>query len=634
MGEAGTTYKYLGLRMFAHSWKNASDSGTNECTTRINEALKVIRQLNSKLEKRTQKHLNDLDEKRRGRGAEPTRGRACFNISLINRMESPNGLKAEPSTGEGKCSVSWHADSSLEHFSTIAVYHTLSKQGDKNNQWSVGLRVAHNSEGPEASRRGGDISVVEETPAIAVSLPSNSSYYLLDDFNHHHQHAVIAQGDEPGRRFSSTHRLLRESHNVSDILARCKTVCSNFHKKGPKVWRSEQLLLTEMESEWLRQFYIQGTSHFNLLWNTWKDAIVALLKYWSRLEERTKQIVSMLQLGAEGQCGLHESSSSQKVKPQTKSERKLRDRRRKARDSIRELLARAESNKTAYVEALYETIATLLEERGKMRELWLQRETDMVFQELSEEERPLPIPLEFSHHGHNKGLEDRGISPMPGLPVELNDIASSLRKCGAAFISGEKLDLPPSVLSSSVVRDDDSYKKLSDWPGWKMHTFGLEMQDPWAGHLLTGEKSIETRAYKLPTALIGKRIEILQSKQGQDGVSTIKDTFHVGDGNVNPVGWCSFQGIVEYRDKASFVADEQKHMVSSCSGYGWKVGATKVLYGWIVGDYGSYDCEDHPKYFKATRRMRSLFQLDLDQNRERKTSRREDGSRKKKRRRF
>eukprot|EP00953_Heterococcus_sp_UTEX-ZZ885_P039186 20098-Heterococcus_DN1.PRE.5 len=32
-------------------------------------------------------------------------------------------LKAEPLFSRDKCSVSWHADSCLEHYSTIAVYH-------------------------------------------------------------------------------------------------------------------------------------------------------------------------------------------------------------------------------------------------------------------------------------------------------------------------------------------------------------------------------------------------------------------------------------------------------------------------------------------------------------------------------
>jgi hypothetical protein len=106
-------------------------------------------------------------------------------------MQDTADLKQEPSMKKERCTVSWHADLSLEHYSTIAVYHTVTKPG-----WSVALRVAHNSEGPEAARRGTDITPVGGTPPVAVSLPSGAAYYLLDDFNHHHQHQHVSQKGE------------------------------------------------------------------------------------------------------------------------------------------------------------------------------------------------------------------------------------------------------------------------------------------------------------------------------------------------------------------------------------------------------------------------------------------------------
>ena len=271
IGQRGTTYKYLGLRMFAYPWDAVMGKKSND---NVEAAVDTIRHLNETLTERTTHHLSKLDEKRRLRGGTPTRGRAGFDITLINRMENSSDLKTEPSMGEGRCSVSWHADSSLEHYSTIAVYHTVVDPSEpQDGTWSVALRVAHNSEGPDAKRRGTDIesTIVAETPPVAMSLPSGSAYYLLDDFNHHHQHAVLASGGDAGVRFSSTHRLLRESHNVYFLLERCKKVCSTFHKKGPKIWRSEQLLHTELESEWIRQFYIQGQEHYDLLWKVSND---------------------------------------------------------------------------------------------------------------------------------------------------------------------------------------------------------------------------------------------------------------------------------------------------------------------------------------------------------------------------
>jgi hypothetical protein len=150
----------------------------------------------------------------------------------------------------------------------------------------VALRVAPNAEGPDAAthhrRRDEDGEQEQEqdettasttAPPIAVSLPSGSAYYLLEDFNHHHQHAVLTEDHQDDHahsntyiRFSCTYRLLRASHNVDYVLERGFRTCRNFHKKGSKMWRSEQLLLTDMESDWIRQFYIQGQQHYNLLW--------------------------------------------------------------------------------------------------------------------------------------------------------------------------------------------------------------------------------------------------------------------------------------------------------------------------------------------------------------------------------
>lgn len=618
VGEPGTTYKYLGLRMFSHSWRptTGTTSSSSSQTNRVTDALETIGTLNAALTLRTQKHLSDLDMKRRARGSELTRGRAGFDVALINRMESSVGLKDEPSMGQGKCSVSWHADSSLEHFSNIAVYHIVDKEPDIHGKWSVGLRVAHNSEGPQASRRGTDISVVSETPPLAASLPSGSTYYMLDDFNHHHQHAVIAEGKIPGRRFSSTHRLLRDSHNVSHIIARCRSVCTHFHKRGPKVWRSEQLLLTEMESEWLRQFFIQGKAHHDILWtNNWDRPIEELLKFWSQLEERTKQTIDWLQLGAEGRCGLDQPSCGP---PPPRTERKLREKRKKAREGIHDLVTRGESSTSSASprKDLYEPMAELLEERATMRELWLARQEDGVFHELSRDNRPMPLPVDFLQDG-TKDTAGRGQSPMPGSPKELRELAVKLRKWGVAYESGDTGDLPTSSSTPSSIErpvqvqlQSDDHCKSPDWSGWKVHAFGLEMQDPWARHVLTGAKSIETRSYDLPPALIGKKIAILQSRQGRAGISAVSDTLDLNSGTVELVGWCIFDRVCAYRDQAAFKVDEARHMVRSDSEYGWKAGSTEVIYGWMISEYGSYATKEHTRG-TAIRRMRSLFELQV-----------------------
>jgi hypothetical protein len=79
-------------------------------------------------------HLSELHRQRGLQRGEPTRGRAAFDITLINRMQNTADLKQEPSMKKEKCTVSWHADSSLQHYSTIAVYHTVTRPW-----WSVAL---------------------------------------------------------------------------------------------------------------------------------------------------------------------------------------------------------------------------------------------------------------------------------------------------------------------------------------------------------------------------------------------------------------------------------------------------------------------------------------------------------------
>jgi hypothetical protein len=628
LGASGTTYKYLGLRMFAYPWDLASDSaGKHDDNSVVVKAVETIAALNRSLAERSQHHLNELSAKRQARGEDPCRGRAGFDIALINRMEnsSKSNLKQESSLGEGKCSVSWHADSSLEHYSTIAVYHTLDQPPTADGAWSVALRVAPHSEGPTASRRGTDIesSIVKETPPIAVSLPSGSVYYLLDDFNHHHQHEVLAEGNA-GVRFSSTHRLLRESHNVSYMLERCKTVCGNFHKKGPKIWRSEQLLLNDIESEWLRQYFIQGRKHNELMWSVWGDSIKGLLQHWSKLETRTKAVVDLLEMAAEGKCLRDDKSGP----PPSRVERRLREKRKKAVATLNDIIDRDSAAKNA-VQLLYEPIIELLLERATMRELWIKREHDHAFREMEPCHRPMAIPFDFNTTGDDVNSAKDDIvsnSPMPGTPVDLRTTGDRLKAFGKAWLSGNMKDLPaplvateeskPSATIPSSHHLDEDHAKSPTWKGWKDGMFGLELQSPMAEYLLQGKKTIETRSYDLPAALIGRRIDILRSVPGTAGVSSVGNSIALGsDASPSPVqrlGWCTFKRAILYTDETSFHADEESHLVKKDSGYAWKEGETKVIYGWVVGDYAMYNDADHADFSGISsleRRMRSLFEF-------------------------
>ena len=74
-----------------------------------------------------------------GGGGSGSGGGSCaFNLTLINRMEcsgAKRDLKPDPLFAMGKCSVSWHADSCLQDFSTIGKMLAAGSLGRCSLQW-------------------------------------------------------------------------------------------------------------------------------------------------------------------------------------------------------------------------------------------------------------------------------------------------------------------------------------------------------------------------------------------------------------------------------------------------------------------------------------------------------------------
>jgi alpha-ketoglutarate-dependent dioxygenase FTO len=635
VGSPGTSYKYLGLRMFAAPY---------ECSSHT----KVISKLGAVMTQRSVKHLQDLDVTRKDRQAPPTKGiQPLFNICLINRMVYKPQLKptvALPSQPEktpsnsqdqGKTSVSWHADSSLENYSTIAVYQTLESTNqskeESNKKWWVGLRVAHHAEGPKASqgRKGSSIesSIIQETPPIAVSLPSGSAYYMLDDFNHHHQHIVFTTGNDAattGVRYSATFRQLRQSHTVQYWIERSHALRKGFNRKGMNVWHSEHLVHQELEFEWIRQFYVQGKSHYDSLWNHyWKGPMQELLALWGCFEHRVYQTVELLRAAAEAKCGVGmENAASRDLQAPrlSKGDRKERDRRQKALATVEKLLSRgntkddsADGNLKAKASSqLFHPIASFLEERANMREQWEKREKDHVFRDMSADCRPLNVPFRFDRPV-GESIPDScewGSSPFPRSPSKVKRMSVQLRQLGEAFEEGNADKIPPSWKHAVPM----------DWESWKDDAaiFGLEFQAPWAGAVVNGRKSIETRVYSLPPSLLGKRLYILESQSGKAGVSSLGDHVDIEsvkdgeqNGGVRVIGWCVISSVKEYMTRQAFEADESQHLVKSDSGYGWKENSTEVIYGWIVSDYGAFTGERDLAFTTGMRRFRSLFELHI-----------------------
>jgi len=324
VGDPGITYFYLGLRLFSHPW---SDLDEND---RAAGALGTMAALNAELAERAVSL---------GKGGCALRSPPLFNMSLINYMspQDPNLiLKKDPLYGMGRLAVSWHADSSLQPGSTIAVYHTVNAEGGtaakgKGGRWGstkgggrgsakpgkvpwrLGLRVLRDAEGPNMvsgkSRLGVAHLVDDTTPALCAALESGDLYYMLDDFNHHHQHAVLA-GDSC-TRYSSTHRVgVIPGQKVQGIIQECEECCSTTRAEpeqsqqgGP--WerlREEQALLDQIEFGWIRQFYAQGRRHYEShRW--WWEPIKKLTQFHAKLVTRTQKTLESLSiLGDSSPC--------------------------------------------------------------------------------------------------------------------------------------------------------------------------------------------------------------------------------------------------------------------------------------------------------------------------------------------
>jgi len=204
--------------------------------------------------------------------------------------------------------------------------------------------------------------------------------------------------------------------------------------------------------------------------------------------------------------------------------------------------------------------------------------------------------------------------------------------------------LLPKVAAPARKGLDADHAKSLDWSGWSEFDFGLEMQSPWAQALIEGRKTIETRAYNLPNDLLGKWIAIIQSPQGKPGISAMGNQLDFDSSDAKIVGWCKFSAVVQYTNRVDFESDEGAHLVASDSGFGWKEGRTKVIYGWVVVERKAAEKQAAEKYKAATRRLRSIYQMHAhsdsnddppprDKNLEKNAINQSDNGRKKKKRR-
>jgi len=436
IGEPGMTYKYLGLRMFAIPWSNLKIYNSHKLyDDETIDALQTIHKLNTALNMRGQYHLKNLD----------TQGSSTnYNLTLINHMlpSSAEDLldknrklvskvkfflsyppilsstslthpyisyiipsfklqKNETCFDHDACSVSWHADSSLENYSTIAVYQALDMEHDyQNKAWRLAVRVHIDAEGPNAGRarrnanaskdniNKGNITKTQtntdidgvlgqNTPPLCIPLEkSGLSYFMFNTFNHHHQHAVLAGSSE---RWASTHRVCTtERHSVEEVLKRNLAIVKN-EKNAIKMWNNSFNGLMEIEFEWLRQWYIQGANHKTLHLVYWQDKIVELEKLWFQLQEKEMKKMKYL----ENAVLVMESRQEQhNLPPPPRKQRKHTQ----IIENMGGLL-------------VYENCIKMLQLLIKKRNGWSKRELDPIFKRVPHNYRPTKF------YDHFKGDE-------------------------------------------------------------------------------------------------------------------------------------------------------------------------------------------------------------------------------------
>ena len=402
IGEPGITYKYLGLRMFAYPWRG--DSAT--------EPLLTLRKLSRKLTKRAEKNG----------GADAARSE--FNIVLLNRMapEDEEEGKPEKVFGMGAVSVSWHADSSLQDFSTISVYVAEHDAGLDNfpdapldtgpaaprkQPWQVALRVVRDVEGPtmrakSQQRLGAGLIVAKQddttTPALRIPMHDGECYHMSGNFNHHHQHAIL-QG-RGAVRYSSTHRVaVEEGHTYQSIRSRCLAaleveMSNDVTSATAGTWQEEQFCLSEVEFEWLRQWYVQGTGHAEALSAWWQPKIGKLEALWARLEQRTCARMSMLQ----------ERAAAVQTTP-------------------------GGGDMGVLVE-LCVVLKGALSRRQRLRSAWASRERDPIFASLADAYRPMAC----LHAGPSP--------PADSLPAELTNAVAEVTRLEKLFSASNKASRP------------------------------------------------------------------------------------------------------------------------------------------------------------------------------------------------
>uniref|UniRef100_A0A7S3LM41 Alpha-ketoglutarate-dependent dioxygenase FTO n=1 Tax=Aplanochytrium stocchinoi TaxID=215587 RepID=A0A7S3LM41_9STRA len=336
VGEPGMTYLYQKLRLFALPWNDESVASGS---------LLAVKQLNDMIRLESEKLLKQKRDVGGYVGESAGVGSCDFNLTLINAARNNRELdvdgaipvqkfvpfREESRFGMGKCAVNWHRDSTLEPFSTIAVYHHTPL--DRNAlDWKIAMAV------DEGSNQ-------LTSPALAVPLRDGDCYFMLGNFNHHHIHSVIAG---TSTRYASTHRVAVTAQSTWREISEYSKSLLNHLQSEPDLAKSIRKIgegASCLEFGWIRQFYVQGGVHAKQHETYWAPRIQRLEKIWKRLNSYLQKSIQSLILGTT--C----------------------------------------NNKRAYNMAIY-----ILESRIESRREWQKRYHDKQYQGLEKPFRPIIVP--------------------------------------------------------------------------------------------------------------------------------------------------------------------------------------------------------------------------------------------------
>lgn len=170
--------------------------------------------------------------------------------------------------------------------------------------------------------------------------------------------------------------------------------------------RAEQALLTELESEWLNQFWVQGRRHA-ALHSWWRGPMALVLATWRELERRTALTVQGL-MSLRDEEGFDHGDGVL------------------ARGAgIRSTGGARGAAEPAAIAKAFETVLRALEERRESRSRWGARFADLAYRSLSHDCSPVIPALWPAERGESGGGGGEGLP----LPRSLAAVISRLREC-------------------------------------------------------------------------------------------------------------------------------------------------------------------------------------------------------------